>query len=136
MALIWGDSTKKQPDAWTPLDRQEDAGAWLPDPPQRNVAYARRVQGVIHCILALTIFGTVIPADLYLANGFFGDPIHALRDPMVINSLVTISAALAVPVIPLALLAIFLHRQRMARVQRTEIGDPFLTHRQRQEWAD
>lgn len=128
MEHIWGDSTKKRPGIGPLPEWQEDAAAWLPDPPQRNVVYAGRVQRMIHCILALAIFGTVIPADLYLANGFFGDPIHALRDPMVINSLVMISATLAVPVIPLALLAIVLHRQRMARVQRTEIGDPFLIH--------
>ncbi|GEM_PF-7012019 len=92
-----------------------------PDPPKRNGPPAGRAQLVIRLLLALTIFGAVIPSDLYLANWFFGGRIHALRDPMVINSLVNLSVALAVPVIPLALLAILPHIRRAP-------------HRQRQDW--
>jgi hypothetical protein len=78
---------------------------------------------MIQFILAVTIFGTVIPSDLYFANWLFGSPIHALRDSMVINALVTISAVLAVPVIPLAFLALVVHCQQAAHgSRRSESG--------------
>src|SRR5689334_2645970 len=109
MPSIWNDSATERPHAGMPDDARAYVAAWLPALPERRVSRADRARGAIQFALALTIFGTVLPSDLYLANWVFGGPIPALRDPIVINSLVTLSVALAVPVIPLALLALLLH---------------------------
>jgi hypothetical protein len=66
-------------------------------------------------MVALAIFGAVFPADLYLANALLGDPIHRLRDPMIVNASITFSVAFAVPVLPLALLATVLHFWHVGR---------------------
>jgi hypothetical protein len=68
-----------------------------------------RRRWIIPALLALAIFGAVLPTDLYLANAFMGDPIPVLRNPMTINLLLDVSVAFAVPVIPLALLALLSH---------------------------
>ncbi|MHB8648295.1 MAG: hypothetical protein ACYDAR_21145 [Thermomicrobiales bacterium] len=101
-------------------DSREESAAYLPDPPGRYAWRAGRAQTIIRSLLVLTIFGTVLPSDLYLANGFFGDPIPALRDPMVINSLINLSVAFAVPVIPLALLAILPQIRHVPHARRQE----------------
>lgn len=119
MAFRWDEQTITRGYRGAATDLHEDTIARLPDPPQR----AGHGQGVLQFILALTIFGTVIPSDLYFANWLFGGPIHALRDPMVINALVTVSAVLAVPVIPLAFLALLVHcRQAAHGSRRSAIG--------------
>ena len=119
MAFTWDNQTNERGYIGAATHPQEDTVAWLPDPPER----AGHRQEMIQFILAVTIFGTVIPSDLYFANWLFGGPLPALRDPMVINALVTISAVLAVPVIPLALLALLVHCRHAARGQSSlDIG--------------
>lgn len=108
MVRTWIDTANERQRV-TRLNTPRADAAWLPDPPVRTLPWIRRAQRIIRLILALTIIGMVIPSDLYLANWFFGDPIDAFRDPMVINSLINLTVALAVPVIPLALLALLLH---------------------------
>ena len=118
MAHTLDDLTKERIYVGAATHPRENTVAWLPDPPDR----AGHGQEVIQFILAMTIFGTVIPPDLYFVNWLFGDPFPALRDPMVINALVTISAVLAVPVIPLTLLALLAHRRHVARGGRESVG--------------
>lgn len=120
MIPAWIETANARQYTMGPNDPRGDAAAWLPDPPVRHLSRGEWVQWVVRAMLALTIFGAVFPSDLYLANALLGDPIPALRDPMVINSSVTFSVALAVPVLPLALLAIFLHIRSVARGQREE----------------
>ena len=95
-----------------------DAAAWLPEPPERHLSRGECVLWSVRATLALTIFGAIFPANLYLANALLGDPIRALRDPMVVNSSITFSVAFAVPVLPLALLATLLHLWYAARGRR------------------
>ncbi|MDQ6908294.1 MAG: hypothetical protein M3176_15840 [Chloroflexota bacterium] len=123
MTPTWNDPTRERPYAGMPQDVRAHAAMWLPDPPERSISRADRAQVVILSILALTIFSLVIPSDLYLANWLFGDPISVLHNPMVISSLVTLSAILAVPVIPLALLAILLHLRHAAIGRRQGSAD-------------
>lgn len=118
MIRAWIDTTNERQIATNDVRPREDR--WLPDPPERYRASVGRVQSVIRLALALTIVGTVLPSDLYLANGFLGSPIHALRDPMIINALVTLSVAFAAPVLPLALLAALLHIRYASHGHRQE----------------
>jgi len=122
MVRIWIDTANERQRA-TRLNTPRADAAWLPDPPGQSLPWIRRAQRIIRLILALTIIGMVIPSDLYLANWFFGDPIHAFRDPMVINSLINLTVALAVPMIPLALLALLLHIRCAAIMRRQESAD-------------
>lgn len=121
MVLPWDESARERPYAGTPQNVRAHAAMWLPDPQGRRAPRADRAQAVIQFTLALMTFGMVIPSDLILANWFFGAPIPALRDPMVINAFVSLAVALAIPVIPLTLLAILLHflDTAIGRRQRT-----------------
>jgi hypothetical protein len=114
MARTWNDQMSERAFIGTAMPPCDDTVMCFPDPPER----ANHDYGVIQFILAVLIFGTVIPPDLYFANWLLGRRIHALGDPMVINSLVTLSAVLAVPVIPLMLLALLVHRRQAARGER------------------
>ena len=114
MARTWDDQTSERAYIGTAMQPRDDTAMCLPDPPER----AAHGYAVIQFILAVLIFGTVIPPDLYFANWLLGGRIHALGDPMVINSLITLSAVLAVPVIPLMLLALLVHRRQVAHAQR------------------